>query len=147
MIRKTFSTVVGCALAVTGLIAAPATLAADKANLEHELMVLDQSWCNAVVKNDATALGVILADDLTDVSVKGKVNNKAQDIASLKTDKATQCDEDMMQVRVYGDTAVVVGRATVKSVTFNGQFRFTDTYIRRDGHWQVVASQSTEIKQ
>lgn len=147
MIRKLFSSVVGCALAATGLIAVPAVLAADKAKIEQELMVLDQSWCNASVKKDTAALSTILADDLTDVSIKGKINNKAQDIASLKTDKTTQCDEDMMQVRVYGDTAIVVGRATVKSATFNGQFTFTDTYLRRDGHWQVVASQSTEIKQ
>jgi hypothetical protein len=52
-----------------------------------------------------------------------------------------------MKVRDYGDAAIVVGRATVKSAQFNGQFIFTDTYIRRNGHWQVVASQSTEIKQ
>jgi uncharacterized protein (TIGR02246 family) len=147
MIRKIFSIVVGCALAVTALIAPPASLAADKGKVEQELMALDQSWCDASVKNDAAAVSAIVADDLTDVTVKGKVNNKAQDIANLKTDKTTQCDEDMMQVRVYGDAAVVVGRATVKSASFNGQFRFTDTYIRRDGHWQVVASQSTEIKQ
>jgi uncharacterized protein DUF4440 len=59
----------------------------------------------------------------------------------------TVCDEDKMKVRDYGDAAIVVGRATVKSAQFNGQFIFTDTYIRRNGHWQVVASQSTEIKQ
>jgi ketosteroid isomerase-like protein len=147
MIRKMFAIVVACALAVIGLTAPPASLAADKANVEKALMVLDQNWCNASVKNDAAAVSAILADDLTDVSLTGKLNNKAQDIANLKTDKTTLCDEDMMQVRVYGDAAVVVGRATVKSATFNGQFRFTDTYILRNGHWQVVASQSTDIKQ
>jgi ketosteroid isomerase-like protein len=147
MIRKIFSIVVGCALTVTGLIAPPTSVAADKGKVEQELMTLDQSWCNAAVKSDAATLSAILADDLTDVSLTGKLNTKGQDIANLKTDKTTLCDEDMLQVRVYGDAAVVVGRATVKSATFNGQFRFTDTYVRRNGHWQVVASQATEIKQ
>ena len=125
-------------------IAPRATVAAEEGNIEQQLMTLDQSWCNTAVKNDAAAVSAILADDVTDVSVTGKLNNKAQDIANLKTDKTTVCDEDKMKVRVYGDAAVVVGRATA---TFNGQFMFTDTYIRRNGHWQVVASQSTEIKQ
>jgi ketosteroid isomerase-like protein len=96
---------------------------------------------------DATALSAILADDHTDVTLTGKVTNKAQNIADLKTDKTTVCDVDMLQVRVYGDAAVVVGRATVKSATFNGQYMYTDTYIRRNGHWQCVAAQGTEIKQ
>ena len=147
MVRKIFSIVVGSALALTTFIAPRATVAAEEGNIEQQLMTLDQSWCNAAVKSDAAAVSAILADDVTDVSVTGKLNNKAQDIANLKTDKTTVCDEDKMKVRVYGDAAVVVGRATVKSATFNGQFMFTDTYIRRNGHWQVVASQSTEIKQ
>ena len=109
-------------------------------------MQLERNWCAAVLKSDAAALGAILADDLTDVSETGKVAGKTQDLASLKTDKTTVCEDDMMQVRLYGDAAVVVGRATVKSATFNGQVRFTDTYIRRNGHWLCVATQATEIK-
>jgi hypothetical protein len=147
MLRKMLSILVGCALAVTGLIAPPASLAADQGKVEQELMRLERNWCNADVKNDAAALSAILADDHTDVTLTGKVTNKAQNIADLKTDKTTVCDVDMLQVRVYGDAAVVVGRATVKSATFNGQYMYTDTYIRRNGHWQCVAAQGTEIKQ
>jgi hypothetical protein len=51
----------------------------------------------------------------------------------------------MMQFRVYGSAGIVVGRLTVKSAAFNGQIRFTDTYVRRDGRWQVVLSSCAEI--
>lgn len=52
----------------------------------------------------------------------------------------------MMQVRIYGNAGVVVGRLTIKSAGFNGQIRFTDTYVQRDGRWQVVLSSGAEIK-
>jgi ketosteroid isomerase-like protein len=49
-----------------------------------------------------------------------------------------------------GDTAVVHGLWTEKS-TLNGkdtsgQYRFTDTFIKRDGRWQAVATFSTKLK-
>jgi hypothetical protein len=146
MTKKVLSILAGYALAVTCFTAPTATLAADKSKVEQELMQLERDWCSASVKGDAAAIGAILADDYTDVVLTGTVANKAQSLADVKTDKATVCEIDMMQIRVYGDAAVVVGRVTGKSATFNGLYRYTDTYIRRDGRWICVASQATEIK-
>jgi ketosteroid isomerase-like protein len=54
-------------------------------------------------------------------------------------------------VRVEGDVAVVSGVNTVKGKDAQGKAidrktRFTDTFIRRDGQWQVWATQGTLIK-
>jgi ketosteroid isomerase-like protein len=147
MIRKIMSILVGCALVVTSLIISPASVAADQGNVEQQITQLERNWCNADVKNDAAALSAILADDFIDVNLTGQVTNKAQSIADLKTDKTTVCDVDKLQIHVYGDTAVVVGRATVKSATYTGQYMYTDVYVRRNGHWQAVAAQGTNIKQ
>jgi hypothetical protein len=147
MTRKMLSILVGRALAATGFVAPRASQAADQGKVEQELMRLEHNWCNAAVKSDAAALSAILADDFTDVILTGRLTNKAQNIADLKTDKATVCDVDKVQIRVHGDATVVVGRATVKSATFNGQYMYTDTYILREGHWRCVASQGTEIKE
>lgn len=146
MTKKVLLILAGYALVVTCFTAPTASLAADQAKVEKELMQLERDWCGASVKGDAADIGAILADDYTDVVLTGTVANKAQSLADVKTDKATVCEIDMMQVRVYGDAAVVVGRVTEKSATFNGQYRYTDTYIRRDGRWICVASQATEIK-
>jgi ketosteroid isomerase-like protein len=49
-----------------------------------------------------------------------------------------------VQSRVYGDTVIVMG--TVVSEWKQGdklmtdRSRYTDTYVRRGGRWQVVAS-------
>jgi ketosteroid isomerase-like protein len=146
MTRKMLLILTGCALAVIGFTAPPDCVAADQGKVEQELMKMERNWCSASVKSDAAAIGAILADDYTDVVLTGNVASKAQTLSDVKTDKATVCDIDMMQIRVYGDAAVVVGRTTWQSAAGKGQYRYTDMYIRRDGRWTCVASQATEIK-
>jgi hypothetical protein len=145
MTRNMLLILAGCALAA-GLTAPPASLAGDQGKVEQELTKIERDWCSADVKRDVAGVSTILADDFMDVSLTGEVANKAQTLADVKTDKTTVCEVDMLHVRVYGDAAVVVGRTTVKSATFNGQYMYTDTYIRRDGRWTCVSSQGTEIK-
>jgi ketosteroid isomerase-like protein len=108
--------------------------------------IRERDWCSASVKSDAAAISAILVDDYTDVVQTGTVESKAQSLSDVNTEKATVCDIDMMQVRVYGDAAVVVGRTTWQSAAGKGQYRYTDMYIRRGGRWTCVASQATDIK-
>ena len=54
-----------------------------------------------------------------------------------------------MQVRVYGNTAVVTGGLT-ESGTRNGTaytdtYRWTDVFVKRGGHWQAVVSQWAKV--
>ena len=147
MIRTILVIVTGYAVAITGLVIPSTTLAVDQGSAEQEVMRLEREWCSATLKGDVAAVSAILADDYTDVVLNtGAVAYKAQTLAEITPHKATVCEVDMMQVRVYGDAAVVIGRATEKSARFIGRYRYTDTYIRRDGRWRCVASQSTQIK-
>jgi len=58
--------------------------------------------------------------------------------------------DDKIKVRVYGDAAVVTGHG-VRAGTYNGvpfkdrQVFWTDTFIKKDGRWQCVASQGTLV--
>jgi hypothetical protein len=50
-----------------------------------------------------------------------------------------------------GDTVILTGRF-IQRMERNGQTRtmearYTDTYVKRSGRWQVVASQLTRIPQ
>jgi ketosteroid isomerase-like protein len=49
-----------------------------------------------------------------------------------------------MTVHVYGNTAVAAGannlHGTYKGQDISGKYRFTDTWVKRNGKWQVVAS-------
>jgi hypothetical protein len=125
---------------------------AQQNSIEQQLIQVERDWCTAQLKKDAALLGRILADDYTGVNSRSIAETKIDALSGLKdkTSTITACVDSNVKVRLYGDAAVVTGLAT-RSGTFNGapfkdrQFLWTDTFIRKDGRWQCVASQSTLI--
>jgi len=116
------------------------------------LMDCEQDWADAYLKGDAARLAEIEADDYISTDPSGHVYNKAQDIADVKsgTFKAESFKLDDMKVTMVNATAAVVtGRTTIKGKyqgqDISGQYRFTDTWVKRQGRWQCIASQSTAI--
>ena len=113
---------------------------------------LDNELNSAARRNDAAALERIFADEYTCTNAVGAVTTKTQIIANIKSGdlKYESIHNDDVMLRVYGETAVVTGRATVKLTNrgqaVNGQFRFTRVYAKMPGGWQAVAAQSTRIE-
>ena len=72
---------------------------------------------------------------------------RAAEIKAAHTTSATMGD---MKVRVFGDTAVVTG--TDDEITMEGgkktsdHYVWTDVFVKRNGQWLAVASQTAEIK-
>ena len=130
---------------------APPAAPAKAPSAEQELIKLEKEWADAVVKGDVAALDRILADDFVSTDFEGTLWDKAKGLAVLKSgeDKASSAVVDDMKARVYGDAAVVIGHATVKEIykgkDLSGQYRFIDTFVKRGGRWQCVASQGTKI--
>ena len=115
------------------------------------LMQRERDIGQAFVKRDAKGVAEREADEYVFTSFDGSVSDKPADMATLKagTSNFTTFDADDMKAMVFGGTGVVVGRNTMKGTfagaNFSGVFRFTDTYVKRDGRWQCVASQVTRI--
>ena len=123
------------------------------AKVEQEIRRLEREWFDSYVRGDRAAFDRIVADEVVITYGNGSVGNKSQAIAEIKApaDSSYSLTGDDIQVRVYGDTAVVTGRVTEKG-TFNGQnlnsqSRYTDVWVRRNGRWQVVAAQNTRLPQ
>jgi ketosteroid isomerase-like protein len=122
-------------------------------SVEQQLIKLENEWNDAVVKRDLAFLDRILAEDITDTDYEGTVWTKAQDLAILKSGELaiTSAIADGIKVRLYGNVAVVTGRNTSKSSfkgkDTSGQYRWTDTWVKRAGGWKCVASQSSKIVQ
>jgi len=112
-----------------------------------QLMQMERDWCRALATKDPSILAPILADDYTSVNSRGVMATKASELADTKAGASgfATCVNDRMKVRVFGDAAVITGHNTT-SGTFNGaafanrESYWTDTYIRRNGRWQCVAS-------
>lgn len=54
------------------------------------------------------------------------------------------------KIRLYGDAAIVVGITSIRSRSadgevFEGDFRFTDTGVYRDGAWRMAASHASRL--
>ncbi len=107
----------------------------------------------AQLTSDTVALDRLWADDHVFTNPLGVVQTKAQRLAEMKSggrklESFTVAD---VQVRAYGDTAVVTSRATLKGhrqgQDISGQYRGIDVYVKKQGQWQVVAAQATRIAQ
>ena len=77
--------------------------------------------------------------------------NKSEFLLSLqdKSLQGLQVFNDGMHVQLYGDTAVVNGvyreHGVLKGKAYSLRGRFTDTWMKQNGVWLCVASQSTKI--
>jgi ketosteroid isomerase-like protein len=125
---------------------------ADAPSVEQTLMQMERDWTQAGLKKDAAAMDKIVADDWVAFSFDGKMETKAEAMADLKSGASTTQSVELgaMKVRVFGDTAVVTGSDTEKS-TFkgkdsSGKYVWTDVFVKRQGHWQAAASQSTKVE-
>lgn len=134
----------------------PPPIAAEPAgDVVRELVALDEEWSKVYSKSDPgneAILERILADEYMYVEHDGRITNKAQDIAFLKTlGPATESDaaNTDYRVHVYGDTAVLTHHS-VDTRKAGGQDHRTHTlalhvFVKRDRRWQLVAAQRTLI--
>jgi ketosteroid isomerase-like protein len=123
------------------------------ASAEQDLLKLEREWLDAYIKGDAAVLERIEADDFSITYAGGEVLTKAQELANLKANASANAsikfDTEGTKVRLYGDTAVLTG-AVNQRLTDNGtervmRYRYTDVWVKRNGRWQVAASQLTRI--
>jgi ketosteroid isomerase-like protein len=118
---------------------------------EQEVRGMEQQWRQAWLAVDFAALDRILADDFMAVPYVGIVSTKAEVMADLRRGvfQHSRMDHSEMSVRVYGATAVVIGRTINEGHRgdrdLGGQFRYTRVYVKRNGQWQVVSAQYTRI--
>lgn len=118
-------------------------------NVEQELKRLENEWLNSYLRGDKQTFDRIVADDFTRTDEGGKFATKAEEKELIQAPPASvnaSLTNEGMQVRVYGETAVVTGRIVSKvQDSLNFQSRFTDTFVKRKGRWQVVARHYSRI--
>jgi ketosteroid isomerase-like protein len=121
--------------------------------VEDQIKEREQNWAQATIKEGAAAVDQYEADDITDTDPSGRVTDKAQDKTDLSSGdlKFQSIELSDLKVHIYGNTAVAAGTSTIKGMykgqDISGRYRFTDTWVKRNGKWQAVASQSTKLQQ
>ena len=113
---------------------------------------MERKWAEGVCVDNGVVAG-LLADDFQGTSTSGTRFTKSDELKDEKSARtAHDCGLDEAKVHFFGDSfAVVYGRehavgkdksqpnATVCQA-------WTDTWLKHDGKWQVVASQDNRVQ-
>ena len=119
--------------------------------MQEEILRLEKEFSQAIVKNDAEAVGRFLADDWIIIDPDGGIIDRARFLGVIKSGALTHemMESDDARVRIYGNTAVVTALTTTKGKfngqVFNTQERATDVFMKQNGRWQCVLSHLTRF--
>ena len=139
-----------CAALAT-LATAGAAAAQAQPTDEQTLVELERAWNDAFYKKDIEFLDSLLAEEFVATYDDGSLGdrNRELELSAAFNQRVISATQEDFTVRVYGDTGVVW--FTLRLVGLRqGQraevaFRYTDVWVRRDGRWQCVSTQSTRI--
>jgi Domain of unknown function (DUF4440) len=135
------------AFAFTSLVAALPAQAGNDADVQAQLVTLTQALMDALVPGDADVWRRILADDAIIVDEFGRIQNKADAVASIH--KFPEGLSGSIEIRapkssVHGDTAVLQGEMYERETVFGQQlvvrYIFSNTFVRERGAWKLIAA-------
>ncbi|MEW6737897.1 MAG: nuclear transport factor 2 family protein [Acidobacteriota bacterium] len=114
--------------------------------VEQDLIQLNQQWAELAVRGDVAAFDRITTDDHITTLSSGRIVTRDEErrfIADAST-RPVSITADDVKVLVYGDTAIIIGRVTVKRQSgAEGQYRYTTVWVKRQNRWQITAEQFT----
>jgi len=164
-----FAVSVGLALIISGCTSQPnpsntnATAVAeptpDKPAIEAQLKALEYDWPRIVKERDGTAVQKLEADDIMLIYPDGSQGTKEQDIKDIESGDLSSDPQEISDLTVNvldNNSAIVLSRTTVKGdryrisdgkcETILHEFRSMDTFVRRNGQWQMVASATVPVR-
>ena len=116
----------------------------DQKETERYILESERQWAESVATGDTSAIERILADDFVGVDPKGHVYTKRQMIDDTRNAPKYFVSNRLndVKVRFYGATAIAQGSETWgKRSGERGRFVWTDTWLKRNGRWQIVAAE------
>jgi ketosteroid isomerase-like protein len=116
----------------------------DQKQAERYIINSERQWAESVASGDTAVIKRILADDFVGVDPKGRHYNKSEMASDMQNAPKYFASNHLndVKVRFYSDTAVAQGDESWQRHTGErGRFVWTDTWIRRNGRWQIVAAE------
>jgi hypothetical protein len=146
---------VGVAVASIALFAGPACaedMSAEQRATAHWMVEQAIAWADQAC-GGKWVISDLLADDFRGTSPKGTRYEKptGQPSPDPKTQWSTDCTLDSADVRFFSaDVAVVYGAESKTVALADGKqerrcLAWTDTWLRRNGKWQIIAVQDNRI--
>jgi ketosteroid isomerase-like protein len=139
--------------------ATPAKETFDPVAIQTEVMQVARDWMKAGQTYDPEIIKRVVADDAVLVYPDGTSATKADELRLVEAKAITTDSWDLLDPKVTvmsADSAFMSGRTVIKNgkykdpsvsrpIDISGEYRFLDVYARRNGKWQVIASQATKV--
>ena len=128
----------------------------NRSKAEEEVIKLERQWLDAYEQNNPEEMDRIVADDFTITFPNGGIQTKPQLMAMIKAPRRTSAPRmrfhtEDVRSRAYGDTVILIGKVITEyerdGKPVKEASRYTDTYVRRNGRWQVVASHLSNVEE
>ena len=122
------------------------------------MLKAERDWVKAGETYDVEAIKRIVSDDAVLVYPDGSSGTKADEVHIAETKAITGSGWELVDPKVVvlsADAAFITGRSIVKdakykdpnmkkAIDISGEYKFLDVYARRNGTWQVIASNATK---
>ena len=120
-------------------------------NVRDEMIALAHDWDRAMIENDPDAIGRYMAEDWVIIGSTGSLGDKATFLSLVSSGTLSHdvmISEDM-NVRVYGDTAVVTSKG-VSGGKYGGKpfrevERVSSVFVRQAGEWRCVLTHLSRL--
>jgi len=134
-----------CALTILAMLfLCDCSIQKDQKETERYILESERQWAESVATGDTLAIERILADDFIGVDPKGRLYTKQQMIDETRNAPKYFVSNRLndVKVRFYRKTAIAQGSETwEKRSGERGRFVWTDTWMQRNGRWQIVAAE------
>ena len=139
--------------------ASPKSEVVDTAAIEKELTRIENDWPRIFKDKDVDTIKRVYADDIMIIYPDGTIGSKAQDFEDVEKGNVTFDSweiHDLKAKALGNDSAIASGRTVIKNgktrmadgktVESSGEYRWVDTFARREGRWRIVSSASVPVK-
>jgi len=118
----------------------------DHREAERYIIESERAWAESVASGDSSVVERILADDFVGVDPKGRVYDKSKMVSDTREAPKyfVSNHANEIKVRFYGATVLAQGDETWERRSgdpLRGRFVWTDTWVNRNGKWQIVAAE------
>ena len=120
-------------------------------NLNSELRTMVAAWDQAMIENDADAIGQFMHDDWVIIGSDGGVSDKPTFLAQIRQGRLshdTMTSEDL-RIRGYGEVAVLIATG-VSGGRFEGHLfreheRQSSVFVKEQGEWRCVMTHLSRL--
>jgi ketosteroid isomerase-like protein len=112
---------------------------AEQSTQDSELNALSDAWIEAEIRQDTNALERLLDERFLATFASGKTVDRAGFIDWIRNSDIKPFEVTNEAIHIHGDTAVVIG------VDSNRTVKFTWIAVKRDQRWRVVSETFSRV--